>query len=120
MVAEEKMESIRVFYIAVIGFFVSLIILGGLGGSIPRAQANFEEHNLNEQFNVIYNKVNFSMVIYNSTQESKLIIDGKEKTTTGVFLLVHCSATNTGNYASLLSFSTGLIDNQNKSYCNDS
>jgi hypothetical protein len=102
--------------IAVIGFFISLIILGALGTNIPRAQASFEEHPLNEAFIITYNKVNFSMVIYNSTQTDKMIVDGQEKTTSGIFLLVHGSATNNGNYASILSFSSGLMDNQNKSY----
>ena len=102
--------------ISIVGFFISLIILGTLGANIPLAQLSFEEHNLNEPFTMTYNKVNFSMIIYNSSQESELIVDGKEKTTSGVFLLVNGAVTNKGNYASELSFSSVLMDNQNKTY----
>ena len=99
--------------IAIVGFFVALIIMGL---NVPTAQFNFEEYNLNEEFTITYNKINFSMVIYNSSQTDKLIVDGQEKTTSGVFLLVYGAVTNSGNYASVLSFSSGLMDNQNKSY----
>jgi len=99
--------------IAIAGFFVATIIVGA---NIPRAQLNFEEHNLNEEFIITYNNINFSMIVHNSSQTDKLIVDGQEKTTSGIFLLVRGEVTNNGNYASDLSFSSGLMDNQNKSY----
>lgn len=99
--------------IAVIGFFIALAIVGY---NLPSQQIQFENHNLNEEFPVLYNGMNFSMIIYNSTKEDKIIMDGKEKTTSGIFLVVHGSIKNPGDIPSGFAFQSALFDNQNKSY----
>ncbi len=99
--------------IAVVGFFVAAMI-GGI--NMPSLKTEFVDYNLNEEFTITYKNVNFSMIIYNTTKEDKLIVNGEEKTTAGVFLLVYGTLINQGSYASELSFSSALIDSQNNTY----
>lgn len=99
--------------IAVIGILIALAIVGY---NLPSQQIQFENHNLNEEFPVLYNEMNFSMIIYNSTKEDTIIMDGKEKTTNGIFLIVYGSIKNPGDIPSGFGFQSALFDNQNKSY----
>ncbi len=99
--------------IGVVGFFVLLFILGL---QVPSQEPEFVNYNLNEEFIIIYNNINFSMIVHNATKEEVILVDGEERTTNGVFILVHGSVTNLGTIPTDFGFSSGLSDNQNKSY----
>src|SRR4030042_842562 len=71
--------------IAVVGFVAAITIAGY---TLPSQQPQFVNYELNEEFIISYNKINFSMMVYNSTKEDKISLDGQGKTTNGVFLLV--------------------------------
>ena len=99
--------------IAVVGFFIVIMIIGF---KIPFQEPEFVNYNLNEEFVITYNNINFSMIIHNTTKEEVILVDGEERTTNGIFILVHGTVTNTENVASDFGFSSGLSDNQNNSY----
>ena len=99
--------------ITVVGFFIVIIILGF---NAPSQEPEFINYNLNEEFIIIYNNINFSMIVHNATKEEVILVDGEERTTNGIFILVQGSVTNLGTIPTDLGFSSGLSDNQNKSY----
>ncbi|MCK5149450.1 hypothetical protein KAJ87_00805 [Candidatus Pacearchaeota archaeon] len=99
--------------IVVIGFFVGAFILGV---NLPSSEPKFEYYNLNEEFILNFNNANFSMTITKITKEDKIVVNDEERTTEGIFLLVHGDVTNLGKIATDFGFYSGLNDNQNNSY----
>ena len=99
--------------IAIVGFVVIIIVVGF---NAPSQELEFVNYNLNEEFVITYNNINFSMIVSNIDKENIILVDGEEKTTSGIFLLVHGSVTNLGNMASNFGFLSELLDNQNNSY----
>ncbi len=99
--------------IGMIGFFVLLAILGL---NMPSQEPVFEPYSLNEPFILVYDKVNFSMIVYNATKENKVLIDGAERTSEGIFIKVNGAITNLENVAMDFGVYTSLTDNQNNTY----
>ena len=99
--------------IAVVGFFIVAMIVGF---NFPNQEPEYVNYNLNEEFIITYNNINFSMIVYNATKEKTILVDGKERTTSGIFILVHGSVTNLGDIPTDLGFFSGLSDSQNNSY----
>lgn len=99
--------------IVILGFFLILIIIGF---NSPKQNPEFVNYNLNEEFIISYNKVNFSMIVYNSTKEEKILVGGEEKTTNGIFLVITGSVNNLGDTSSGFTFSSALLDSQNRTY----
>ena len=99
--------------IGVIGFFVLLAIVGLI---IPPQEQVFESYTLNESFILVYEKVNFSMIIYNATKEDKVLIDGTERISEGTFIKINGALTNLEHTASDFGVYSSLIDNQNNTY----
>ena len=99
--------------IAVIGFIV-IAIIGGM--QMPSAEKEVINVGLNEPFIVLYNENNFSMIIYNTTTEKTISINGQEKTSEGIYLLVNGAVTSLAKEASDFGFNVKLEDNQGNSY----
>ncbi len=98
----------------VVAAFITIAIIGGM--NMPSIEAGFIYHNLNEDFTLTFNNINFSMVIYNTTKETKVLVEGEEKTTNGIFLLVYGAVTNLGKSATDFGFYSDLTDSQNNTY----
>lgn len=99
--------------IAVVGFFIVIMIVGF---NLPSQEPEFADYDLNEEFIITYNNINFSMIVHNVTKEDMILVDGEERTTNGIFILVRGSITNLGTIPTDLGFSSGLLDNQNNSF----
>ena len=99
--------------IGVVGFFVLLAIVGL---NMPSQEPEFEAYSLNEPFILVYNKVNFSMIIYNATKEDTIILNEEERTSEGVFIKINGVLTNLENVAAGFGVYASLIDNQNNTY----
>jgi len=99
--------------IGVVGFFVLLAIVGL---NMPSQEPEFEAYSLNEPFILVYNKVNFSMIIYNATKEDTIILNEEERTSEGVFIKINGVLTNLENVAAGFGVYASLTDNQNNTY----
>ena len=99
--------------IGVVGFFVLLIIVGL---QVPSQEPEFEAYGLNEPFILVYDEVNFSMIIYNATKEDTIILNGEERTSEGVFIKINGVLTNLENVAGGFGVYSSLTDNQNNTY----
>ncbi len=98
----------------VVACFIVIAIVNGV--NMPSTEPEFMYYNLNEDFILTFNNVNFSMIIYNTTKETKILIDDEEITTEGIFLFVHGAVTNLGKTATDFGFYSELTDSQNNSY----
>ena len=101
--------------IGVVGFFVLLAIIGF---NVPSQEPVFELYSLNEPFILNYDEVNISMVIYNATKEDKIILNGEERTSEGVFIKVNGALINLIKLPVNIGISVFIIDSQNNSYTN--
>jgi len=99
--------------IGVVGFFIILIILGL---NVPTQEPVFEIYSLNEPFILNYDEVNISMVVYNATQEDKIILNGEERTSEGVFIKVNGALINLIKLPVNIGISVFIMDSQNNSY----
>ena len=79
---------------------------------------NAPEISLNEPFILNYDEVNISMVIYNATKEDKIILNGEERTSEGVFIKVNGALINLIKFPVNIGISVFIIDSQNNSYTN--
>lgn len=101
--------------IVVVGFFVILAIIGF---NMPSQEPVFEHYSLNEPFILNYEEVNISMVVYNATKEDKIILNGEERTSEGVFIKVNGALINLIKSPVNIGISVLMMDNQNNSYTN--
>jgi len=99
--------------IGVVGFFVLLAIIGL---NMPSQEPVFEIYSLNENFILNYAEVNLSMVIYNATKEDKILLDGEERTSEGVFIKVNGALINLIKVPVDVGMSVLMMDSQNNSY----
>ena len=99
--------------IGVVGFFVLLAIIGL---NMPSQEPVFEIYSLNENFILNYDEVNLSMVIYNATKEDKILLDGEERTSEGVFIKVNGALINLIKVPVDVGMSVLMMDSQNNSY----
>ena len=99
--------------IGVIGFFVLLIIIGL---QVPSQEPVFEYYSLNEPFILNYDEVNISMVVHNATKEDKVVLNGEEITSEGVFIKVNGALINLVKLPVNIGISVWVTDNQNNSY----
>ena len=99
--------------IGVVGFFVLLAIVGVI---MPPQEPEFEYYNLNEPFILNYDEVNISMVVYNATKEDKIILNGEERTSEGVFIKVNGALINLIKLPVNIGINVWVMDNQNNSY----
>ncbi len=77
---------------------------------------NFVNNNMQEKFILNTGDSNLSMIVYNTTKEESILVNGQEKTTTGYFLRINCEITNLGISPVLVDPGSGLIDSQNQTY----
>jgi len=99
--------------IGVVGFFVLLIIIGL---QVPPQEPVFEPYSLNEPFILDYGEVNISMVVYNATKEDKVVLNGEEITSEGVFIKVNGALINLIKLPVNIGIIVWVMDNQNNSY----
>jgi energy-coupling factor transporter transmembrane protein EcfT len=98
----------------VLSVFIILLIL-----SIIFNWSTSEEifnHDLQEEFILDGEASNISVIIYNTTKATTIILNNQEKTTTGYFLFINCELINLGKSAVTLNPIYDIIDNQNKTY----
>ena len=81
----------------------------------PGGAPQILNHNLGEEF-ILNSATNVSMIVYNTTKENSILVNGQERTSTGYFLLVNSALTNLGNSAITINPSYNLVDSQNKTY----
>ena len=72
-------------------------------------------HNLREEF-ILDSATDVSIIVYNTTRENSILVNGQEKTSIGYFLLINSAITNLGNSAITINPSYDLTDSQNKTY----
>lgn len=101
------------FIIALVLFF-TLVIYMGL--QLPQFNPPTVEHRMGEEFTFVSQKVNFTVLITNTSEETILSFNGQERTTEGVFLIINGFITNKGNVPASLSFEDGITDANNKAY----
>lgn len=77
-------------------------------------ESNYIHHDLQESF-MLY-KDHFSVIIYNTTKVTSILVENKERTTEGYFLFVNCEITNLQKDSAKLSPVFSLTDNQNNTY----
>lgn len=83
--------------VILIVLFVILATLAAKGD--PVAKQQYEYYKIGQVFNVAFGNDTFSMVIKDVSEETKIIAQGKEATTSGVFLVVKVNVTNLGSEA---------------------
>jgi len=102
--------------------FISIqVILVTMSLTVPLPEVI--NHNLQEEFIFDVGATNFSMIIYNTTKATSILVGNQEKTTTGYFIIVNCELANLGQYAVNLSMNKNwynLMDDQNKTYLGSS
>ena len=96
--------------------FVVFIILLFVSASYWRIPPVLIEHNLQEMFILEGGASNLSIIIYNTSQEKTIILNGEEKSSGGYFLFVNCELTNLGKSAVTINPTYNIIDSQNKTY----
>ena len=105
-------RSLKVVIFIVLYF--ALLIISGLNAS--KIEYQYEYHNFEQSFNLTFGDNIFSMIIYNVSKETEIIVDGEERITPGIFLFVHGSVTSLGKVSTDFGFYSELKDNQNNSY----
>jgi len=103
------------FLIAFTASIVLLIMSISLNWNLATSTTLFN-HNLQETFILEGGASNISTIFYNSTKEQTIILNGKEKTTEGYFLIINGAFTNLGEATVTLNPTYYIIDNQNKTY----
>jgi hypothetical protein len=102
---------------------VILIILFVILASVaahgdPVAEQKSENYKLGQEYNLKFGNDTFLVTAGKVSQETKIVAQGKEATTTGIFLIVEVDVVNTGSES--VSFFTGkdpeLKDDQNRVY----
>lgn len=103
------------FVILVIVFFILTVISGA--NNTPEKQ-KYEYFNLAQEFNLKYGGNTYSVVVQDVRQETKIIVQQKEVTTSGYFLIVRATIVNLGSEA--IDFKLGktpeLLDSQDRHY----
>ncbi|MFH1899642.1 MAG: DUF4352 domain-containing protein [Patescibacteria group bacterium] len=103
------------FVILIILFFI-LTIISGVNNT-PEKQ-KYEYFSLAQEFNLKYGGNTYSIVVRDVRQETKIIVQEKEVTTSGYFLIVRLDIVNLGSES--IDFKLGknpeLIDNQDRRY----
>jgi len=100
----------------VIFIVLYFIFLAINGFNTPVLEPQYEYYNLGQSFNLTFEDNVFSMIIYNVSAETDIILDGKEIFSSGFYLLVNGGLKNLGKNSLGLSFESELEDNQNNSY----
>jgi hypothetical protein len=98
---------------------VLFVILAGVAAKgSPVAEQKYEYHKIGKEYNLKFGSNTFAVTVRNITQETKIIAQGKETATSGLFLIVNVDITN--NQPTAVDFITGkdpqLKDNQERVY----
>ncbi|MBU0534814.1 MAG: hypothetical protein ABIJ82_02185 [Patescibacteria group bacterium] len=103
------------FVILVILFFI-LTIISGVNNTPDKQK--YDYFTLAQEFNLKYGGNTYSIVVKDVRQETKIIVQQKEVTTSGYFLIVRADIVNLGSES--IDFKLGknpeLIDNQDRRY----
>jgi len=102
--------------IFVIAYF-TLVVISGLNAPAPAApEKQLEHYSLGEKLNLNFGNNNFSMVVRDVSAETRMILDGKEISTSGFYLFVNGEVKNLGKSPLNLSFLSELKDDQDNLY----
>ncbi|HJX59099.1 hypothetical protein A2V61_03225 [Candidatus Woesebacteria bacterium RBG_19FT_COMBO_47_8] len=98
---------------------ILFVILAGVAAQgNPIAEQKYEYYKVGQEFNLKFGDNTFATTVRNVSQETKIIAQGKEATTSGLFLVVKVDIVNLGSES--LDFITGkdpeLKDNQKRVY----
>jgi hypothetical protein len=99
-------------FVIIIAVFVVIYIAGQI--SLYTISHNFINHNMQETF--IMDKGELSMIVYNTTNYTSILVGNETKTTEGYFLFINCGITNLGKDSTMISPLYSLVDNKNNTY----
>ncbi len=108
-----KITSVLKGAIFVVVYFL-LILISGMGATPSEPQ--YENYFLGQSFNITSKGVLFSVVITNTSEETKVIIDGKETTTSGIYLFVNGILINTEKSSATFYANSELRDSEENVY----
>ena len=99
--------------IFILAYFV-LLIISGINNPAPEKQ--YEYYNLGQSFNLTFGDDIFSMVIYNISTETQLIVNGQNLSSSGFYLFVNGEVKNLGKSPSNFNFESELKDSKDNLY----
>jgi hypothetical protein len=94
--------------------YFALLLISGMNAPIPEQQ--YEYYSLEQPFNLTSNGALFSIVIKNTTIDTKLLVDGKEITTSGLYLFVNGMLTNGEKVPAEFNLRSELKDDKDNLY----
>lgn len=96
--------------------FVILATLAAKGD--PVAEQKYENYSLGQKFNLTYANDNFSMVVREAKNNSKISVSGKEVATSGYFIIITGDIVNIGSEAAVFKFRADpeLMDDKDRHY----
>lgn len=103
-------------FVILVILFLILTVISGVNNT-PEKQ-KYEYYSLAQEFNLKYGANTYSMVVKDVRLDTKLIAEGKERTTSGYFLIVKVDVVNLGSES--IDFKLGkdpeLTDSQDRRY----